>query len=324
MSMFSETHGYSKIKSELIIEDAPMWLRTSYLEDVLSSYVQEHVFFANKYEYDPTPRLRDLNSLIDFIRMLSNALKTDFYSLISSNFNEDDNWSSGLWKVYLEIILRSIEWYEFYDVVELIGKELINARDSYISLANDETVSDVEGTWGELAQEFSYKIKAYIKDVNKLFTTNHVGWLLDEESVLFRTSPEELTKKLAAVKSEVGNVSKTVSEHVSKAEGFVTRRPLDPENSIKEIVIALESLGRKLYPKANNLTGVVIEMRKTDLYPQHLLNVMQDFYKYACDEPGIRHGKDEPLKVRLEDAEFCLHLGAALIQYINRTNKVQM
>jgi len=91
---------------------------------------------------------------------------------------------------------------------------------------------------------------------------------------------------------------------------------IDPENSIKEIVSTVESIGRVLYPKASTLGDVVKEMRRENVLPQHLVSVIEKFYSYANAEPAVRHGAPVPSKVVLDDAEFCLHLGAALISYL--------
>ena len=42
----------------------------------------------------------------------------------------------------------------------------------------------------------------------------------------------------------------------------------------------------------------------------------EKFYAYACDEPAVRHGASVPSRVQMNDAEFSLHLGAALIRYM--------
>ena len=105
-------------------------------------------------------------------------------------------------------------------------------------------------------------------------------------------------------------------QHFRKAIRYLREPPLDPENSIKEIVSTLESVGKIVYSNSTTLGDVVKEMRKAKTLPRHLITVIEKFYAYACDEPAVRHGGSVSSKVMLDDAEFCLHLGAALTQYL--------
>ena len=100
-----------------------------------------------------------------------------------------------------------------------------------------------------------------------------------------------------------------------KAVKYSTVRPLDSENSIKEITCAIESIGRVMYPKAT-LGRVVKEMKKENLLPQHLITLIENFYVYASAEPSVRHGNPLTSSVAIDDAEFCLHVGAAIIHYL--------
>ena len=90
----------------------------------------------------------------------------------------------------------------------------------------------------------------------------------------------------------------------------------DPENAIKEVTSAIESAGRVLYPKANTLGKVVKEMEKDEFWPSHLVAMIEKYWAYASSEPAIRHGAPVTSRVLVRDAEFCLHVGAAIIRYL--------
>lgn len=105
-------------------------------------------------------------------------------------------------------------------------------------------------------------------------------------------------------------------QHLKKAIRYLQEAPVDPENSIKEVVSTLESVGRVLYPNANTLGDVVKVMKRDKSRPQLLITMIEKFYAYASDEPGIRHGSSMSSKVVLDDAEFCLHVGSALTRYL--------
>jgi hypothetical protein len=94
-------------------------------------------------------------------------------------------------------------------------------------------------------------------------------------------------------------------------------RPLDPENAIKEATSAVESYGRTLYPKANTLGDVIKELRRTP-FPNMILVMMEKFYAFASSEPGIRHGGTISSGIGLADADFCLYVSIAFIDYLHK------
>jgi len=160
-----------------------------------------------------------------------------------------------------------------------------------------------------------FGFEAYRAKVNDLFAEHSVVWRLNKESQLEREMPEELVQALEAVQESLGATLEPAAMAFKKARRFLTGRPLDPENAIKEIVSAVESVGRSLYPGATTLGDVVRAMRRTD-FPPLMATVIDKFWAFASAEPGVRHGGTTTPRVELADADFCLHLGTALIRYL--------
>ena len=196
--------------------------------------------------------------------------------------------------------LANCEWYHFYDFVEFIGIKL------------REVESDDDKKNGFLA---------YRNAVNGLFSNANVGWRMNENGRFKRETTKALDTKLQFIENQLTDEFEPAREHYKKAVRYINERPLDPENSIKEIVSAIESAGRVLYPATHTLGDVVKELRKSDLMPKHLITVIEKFYAYACDEPAVRHGAPVSSRVLLDDAEFAMHLGAALIRYLISARK---
>lgn len=204
-------------------------------------------------------------------------------------------------RLFIYDFLEYCEWYNFYDFVEFIA---IKLRE----IENDD--SDKE-----------YGFVAYRNAVNKHFSSANVGWRMNENGRLKRETTKALDNKLQAIENQLTDEFEPAREHYKKAVRYLNDRPLDPENSIKEIVSAIESAGRVVYPDANTLGDVVKELRKFNLMPKHLITVVEKFYAYACDEPAVRHGAPVGSRVLLDDAEFAMHLGAALIRYLISAHK---
>src|SRR5262249_52766935 len=110
--------------------------------------------------------------------------------------------------------------------------------------------------------------------------------------------------------------------HYRKACRYVLQHPADPENAIKEVVSAVESVGRELHPGTATLGDVIKQMKKTRALPALLISMMEKFYAYASDEPAVRHGSSVGSSVQMADAEFCLHVGGAFLRYLIETDKL--
>jgi hypothetical protein len=151
--------------------------------------------------------------------------------------------------------------------------------------------------------EISHAITVYLREA-QFITPMLMGQEQESLNKIFTTFDSQLDK------------FKSAHQHLIKAIRYLQDEPVDPENSIKEIVSTVESVGRVLYSDAKTLGDVVKAMRKDHTRPQLLITVIEKFYGYANAEPAIRHGSSMSSKVALDDAEFCLHVGAALTRYL--------
>lgn len=295
MNKFSERYGYVPPKpSEPVIEDAPRWVRSKYVR-LLWSFT--YVDGDTRYPTEGHPLgIKHLNGIIlDHLRQEGSP----------------DAWDSWGCQDFLETLVSGVEWYHFYDIVELIGQELKQWQEKlYKGLSRpgeEKMISDRINEFG---------LNRYSGDINKLFNEENVGWRLDRNGFVVRESPKEMSDRIEKIEETLADEFEPAREHYRKAVRFANARPSDPENSIKEIVSAVESIGRVLHPKANTLGDVVKEMRREQVWPQQLVSVIEKFYGYACSEPAVRHGAPTISRVLLDDAEFCLHVGAALIRYM--------
>lgn len=296
MTKFSERYGYAPQKpAEPIIEDAPRWVRSRYANLLWQfTYVDGDTRYPNS-EGHPLG-LKHLNGIIlDHLRQEATP----------------DAWDSWGCQEFLASLVSGVEWYHFYDVVELVGQELKKWQQK---LSEGLLRPDEKKTVSDHINEFGFN--RYSGEVNKLLAEENVGWRLDRNGFVVRESPKELRDRIEKIEETLTDEFEPARDHYRKALRFANARPVDPENSIKEIVSAVESVGRILYPKAGTLGNVVKEMRRDPVWPQQLVSVIEKFYGYACSEPAVRHGGPKISNVVLDDAEFCLHLGAALIRYM--------
>jgi hypothetical protein len=278
---FSSRFNYDpRISKEIVLEDAPESLRIAYLNSILQPLVNTDSDNPNN------------------LPLMSWDLTTKFCALARRDVPEFPQYTTP-WED-LKSLVKTGEWFNFYDFAEHVGKALRAEQD------------------GVQSQEWLAKFgfDSYRNAVNELLAEDRIGWHLNETAELVRDIPKSLADKLDATAARLVDDLAPAREHYLKARRFVSARPFDPENAIKEITSAVESVGRVFYPNANTLGGVTKEMRNRGSCPPSLIAMIEKFYAYASSEPAVRHGAPVSSRVALADAEFCLHVGIALIRYI--------
>jgi hypothetical protein len=274
MTRFSRRFGYDpNIPKQPIFEDAPQSLRTGYLNDVLKDCA--------------VPMQSPLHPV---------KLGERLYGLLRTDIDSD------LYRIpwdWLKSMVREVQWFIFYDFVEIVGKEL---RECELSR---------DAVWLKI-----YGFATYRSKVNNLFSEDGIGWRLSEDCQLVRDIPKPLSSRMSEISEALKDDNQAARAHYGKAILYATGIHADPENAIKEITSAVESIGIRFYPNASTLGDVVKEMRKEAQLPQQLVSMIDKFYAYASSEPAVRHGGAVPSRVVLADAEFCLHVGGALIRYL--------
>jgi len=286
MAKFSSRFGYDPNDSGgPRIEEAPEWLRVGYLNGILDqlTYVDRDTRYSN--EDDRPLGIKRLTE--DFHLSLRQEPSEGFY----------DSWTC--WDA-LKDLVKSVEWFNFYDFVELVAKKLREAE-----------LSHFEESWIE-----KFGVEAYSKKVNSLFAEDRVAWRLRSNCELSREIPAAYAKAHSAAEAALKNEFEPSRDHYRKAWRYIYERPIDPENGIKEIVSAAESVGKVIYPGTSTLGDVIKNMRKDSRFPELPISVVEKFYAFANSEPAVRHGAAVNSRVVLHDAEFCLHTGVALIRYL--------
>ncbi|WP_431295567.1 AbiJ-NTD4 domain-containing protein [Rahnella sp. PAMC 25559] len=291
---FSYRHGFDPdYKNEPIREDAPPWLKSLFFATILDGliYIDGDSRFPNN-ENKPL------------------GIKALIERLCAENGQETDDEDHDSFYCYdsLKVRIQNLAWYQFYDVVELIG---------YLLKENDlkKTIS-----WGQKTyEEFSFS--SYRQKVNDLFSTHKIEWKLSESSSLETPIPTDLELKLNQADASLQDRFEPARKHYAKARYFALGSHKDPENSIKESISAVESVCRTYYPSASTLGDALKQMRKESVISPLLITVIEKFYAYTNAEPAVRHGSDKASSVLEYDAELALHISSAFIRTIIQRKK---
>ena len=281
MTTFSERYGYGNYRPlDPILEDAPDWLRIGFGHFIVNDYIS---YSLHEHEKLPADKLCIL---------IAYKFKVGEYTIDEETSEQE----------FLTRFYKFGPWNHFYDFIELIAEELL-MKDFLYPLPSD---------WDRHGNS---RLSNYQEKINAFFQENNVGWRMDDNGLLIRGLPIELQSRIDEIRIEM-NDDQPVLDHYEKALRFITQRPLDPENSIKEIISALESLTRLYYPGTQTLGDVVDKMKNGNPVPKVLAQMIEKFYAFANSSPNIRHGAPEESTVTLSDAEFCLHVGAAMLRYL--------
>lgn len=277
---FSARLEASKGKRAVILEDAPRPTRIGFIKGILGTFVGSDGGYRQQRK-EP---------------LETSEVHHEFTALIRDEADPWDYDDQSAWGA-LTHHLKECQWAEFYDFVELLGALLIK--------------KEAEGPFDEPDH-----FKAYQTKVNALFQEDGIGWSLGDKSELYRQVPKSLAKRIAGSEALLTDQFDTARVHYQKALTYLHQHPIDEANSIKEIVSALESVSRVLFPKASTLGDAVKLMRKDSKYAPHLVDALEKLYAYSNATPLVRHGHAKQGRPVLPEAELALFMGAAFIRYL--------
>jgi hypothetical protein len=282
---FSARLAASKGSRSLILEDAPRKARVGFIKGILGDFL---VSQSNGYGMR--------KSTLD-----AQDTHAAFIALIRDESDPWDYDNSSSWAALTEH-LKTADWPEFYDFVELFGR-LLAEKDN--ASAFDET-------------EY---FKSYSTKVNALFQEDGIGWTLNERSELVRQIPRLAAARAKEAEGALTDKFEPARAHYQKATSYLFQHPIDEANSIKEIVSAVESVAKVVAPKTATLGDAIKALRKDARFSSHMLDALEKVYGYSNATPQVRHGHAKAGRPRLREAELAHAVGVAFILYIIATSR---
>ena len=191
---------------------------------------------------------------------------------------------------YIEKLIMNCQWWEFYDICEVLWQELQSERER-------DSLSE---------------------EINTLFREEHLGFELRDGKVE-KTGSGFIDAQIKETRYLLKEPEfKGADQHFEKAIKALNVRPNpDVENCVKDAVSAIESVGRII---VNNdkalLSDIIKDMAKNELIPRPLDEAIQKIYAYRGDQGGITHGLVGESKVTIDEAGFVLAMSAAIIIYL--------
>ena len=291
MSKFSSKFGFDKKTSQEIVEDAPEWTRIAFIDGILTDLL--YIDLDSRYG---NPENRPLG-----IKMLHR----DFGLSCRIQLQPEDYDSWFCQERFFQFI-KSCQWYYFYDLVELTCRKLKESEGEYAF---------------EVDKLNKFGFASFKKKVNDLFREDNIVWQLNDEGELIKTVPEVLQRLLDQTQGKLIDNLDPARLHYKKAFRYIFSFPTDTENGIKEIVSAVESAGRTIYPNASTLGDVIKQLKKDSAVPDMLIPVMEKYYAFANASPAVRHGSNQHSNLLTTDGEFVFYVGVAMIRYLLKVHQ---
>ncbi|GKW14757.1 hypothetical protein PEC301937_07070 [Pectobacterium carotovorum subsp. carotovorum] len=226
-------------------------------------------------------RLSTLDSLSEEIWVSFLKMPVDRYP----GFLSYDSNKKNVYTNLREIIFKG-EWYDVYDLVEFILK----------NLPDDWT-------------------PALTRKLNITLETESAAYRIIEKEFVEITDNHEIE----AVEDAIGSGSQSTKFHLQRALGLLSdRKEPDYRNSIKESISAVESACKAISGDEKGTLGKSLKQIETSigLHPS-LKNAFSNLYGYTSDSGGIRHAlTDESEHPSFADAKFMLVACSAFCNFL--------
>lgn len=233
----------SRLKSsknrELILDDAPRPLRIGYIKGLLGEFVGDAPGHRQ-------PRHQPLDS---------EETHKKFIALVREERETWDFEGQGDWDRLIDHI-KSCEWTSFFDFVELVGQLLVEIDDN-------------------IPFDSSRDFRNYQSKVNNLFEEDGIGWILNENSRLYRRQNKRISMVAKSVENALSDKFSAARNHYLKSERYLHQHPIDEANCIKEIISAIESVAKVIDPRISTLGDATKKLRANQNISQHLLDALE-------------------------------------------------
>ncbi len=202
-------------------------------------------------------------------------------------------YTKGFIKVFREWYYKA-EWYEIYDLLELIAR-----------------LDDV-------IYHFNLSLS-----FNKVLEREVSGYRLVDNKILQITSENEIAEIEEAL--SISDNWSSVNSHLSRALNLLADKKMpDYRNSIKESISAVEALCKIIINDDSATLGKALnEVEKKVELHKALKTAFSSLYGFTSDAGGIRHSLlEKGIQIKFEDAKFILVSCSAFINFLRVKIKI--
>jgi hypothetical protein len=189
--------------------------------------------------------------------------------------------------------LPTFQWYEVYNLIEFISRNIERMRDGYTPALFQERANQI------LEREMS-------------------GYRFVSGCLAPITNQEEVASIASSIEAARSSGLLGTQKHIETAISLLSKKP-DPDyrNSIKESISAIESITKQI--TGEDSAGLEKALKALDTKVQFhgaFKSGLLSLYGYTCDDDGIRHAILEEPTVGFDEAKFMLVSCSALVNFL--------
>lgn len=196
-------------------------------------------------------------------------------------------------QVWLRKMFFSSKWYEIYNLIEFISRNIERMRGGYTPALFQERANQI------LEREMS-------------------GYRFVSGCLAPITNQEEVASIASSIEAARSSGLLGTQKHIETAISLLSKKP-DPDyrNSIKESISAIESITKQI--TGEDSAGLEKALKALDTKVQFhgaFKSGLLSLYGYTCDDDGIRHAILEEPTVGFDEAKFMLVSCSALVNFL--------
>ena len=243
---------------------------------------------------------------------LSNGINVMLY-YFKEQFYEDINWLTT--KIISDLFVEQINsdfYYNYSDIVDTL-------KDIMMENTYDDVLTTIEYV-SNLIYDKMHFIFSPMKYFNEIFQKEFIGYRFVDNMIVPITDDLEID----TINTVINQEHNAVSLHIHKALCHLSDRETpDYENSIKESIIAIETLCNQITGEKSTLGTLLKKLENNGIIIHgSLKEAFKKLYGYTSDANGIRHaGNIDGPFATFEEAKFMLVACCAFINYVNSNLK---
>jgi len=165
-----------------------------------------------------------------------------------------------------------------------------------------------------------------VDDAEDLFTYHNIGYEIqaDEEgNQIVVVKYDQLIEDTDHVLEEDIELPGVLSNLEAAKKALHDRKNIDLCNSVKNSVNALEAylIGMLGDSHIKTLGNAIKRIRKTSNCPPHIVQALEQFYRYRNATENVGHGAPDLADLVSEEALLCHEMAISLINYFHRKTK---
>ena len=277
--------------------------------------------FSQRYKYEPLPepmRLEQLSN--DLRREIWNAVRT---LLLKGKKGHTSPYFSAQHKRFIERILGKFHRLSEDEITTSYREVLVSFKSTIVDGQFNRVLDLLELILNDI--EFGDEL---VFEMGDLFELHHAPYWVDPSQEPYRFHPRSSVEQGQAAQQAIQMLQENkmdgATAHLGQASEHINQGQY--ADSVSDSIAAVESVARKIDPKANRTLSPALDSLEQAGVVKHpaLKMAYSKLYGYTSDEEGIRHALIDKSEadVGLDEAVFMYGACASFAAYLASKQRV--